>query len=154
MARNCSGCGFAGVFAEREIFVPLRAYFNKRGIIKVMVGVVGGLLALLGIRWMFAPLSIAAEQGLELTNAVALNTARGDLGGFFIAGALLCGIGLRTGDGRWLQAVAVVVGCVALGRVVGMLADGFVASSLIAFCVEGVMVAVLLTAARPARAGA
>ena len=102
----------------------------------------------LGLRWMFAPYGIAAEQSITLGDVVALNTARGDLGGAFVAAGVLCAIGLRTGQGIWLQAVAVIVGSVAVGRVVGMVSDGFATSSLVPFAVEVVMVAVLLAAAR------
>lgn len=121
--------------------------------LKVMTGIVGGLFGVLGLRWMFAPVSIAGEQGVELTSAVALNTARGDLGGLFLAGAILCAMGLRSGDGRWLQAVALVVGCIAFGRVVGMIVDGFAVPSLAAFSVEVVMVGILLAAARGGQTG-
>ena len=83
----------------------------------------------------------------------ALNNARGDLGGMFISATVLCGLGLVTRDGRWFQALAVVLGCIAAGRVVGMLADGFAQSSLMPMIIELVMVGVLLLAARlPAQA--
>jgi hypothetical protein len=117
---------------------------------KVLVSVAGLLLAVLGLRWMLAPAGIATEQGITLGTALALNTARGDLGGFFLGGAILCALGVRTGDGRWLQAVALVVGCVAFGRVVGMIADGVAAEAAVAFVVELGMIAVFLSAANAA----
>lgn len=117
--------------------------------LKGLVGLTGLLLAVMGVRWMFAPVATADELGITLDGVAALNTARGDLGGMFIAGAALCAIGLRTGVGQWLQAVAVLIGCVALGRVVGMATDGFSTSSLTPFIVELLMVSVLLAAARP-----
>lgn len=115
--------------------------------LKVLVGLVCVLLALLGVRWMFAPLGMAKEIGMGLATLDALNVARGDLGGMFIAGAILGVIGLRSGDGRWLQAVALVIVCVAIGRAVGIYADGFAAMSLISIAVEVAMTAILLTAA-------
>ncbi len=116
--------------------------------LKVGVGIIGLLFALLGLSWMFTPSATAADLGITLGDAVALNTARGDLGGMFLAAALLCGWGLRSGDGRWLQAVAVLVASVALGRSLGIAIDGFAAPSAIAISLELVIVAVLLLAAR------
>ena len=123
-------------------------------VLKVLVGVVALLLALLGVRWMFMPESAAVELGIVLGSAEALNTARGDLGGMFLAAAGLCALGLRSGDGRWLQAVAAVIGCVAVGRLVGIVLDGFSATAGTSIAVEVVMVAILLSAARPPAASA
>ena len=117
-------------------------------VLKALVGVVALLFALLGVRWMFMPASVAGELGIVLGSAEALNTARGDLGGMFLAAAGLCAMGLRSGDGRWLQAVAAVVGCVALGRLVGIALDGFSATAGMSIAVELVMVAILVSAAR------
>lgn len=122
--------------------------------LKALAGLVALLLGLLGLRWMFAPIQIATEMGIVLGDALALNTARGDIGGTFVACALLCALGLARGEGRWLQAVAAVIGGVALGRVVGMLADGFLAASAAACGIELLMVTVLLAAARRDPAGA
>ena len=116
--------------------------------LKVLVGLIGLLLASLGVRWVFAPASIAAELGITLGDATAFNTARGDLGGLFIAGALLCALGLVRDDGRWLQSIALVLGCVAAGRFVGVVADGFTPTAGVSIAVELVMLTVLLLAAR------
>ena len=116
--------------------------------LRVLVGVVAALFAMLGARWMFAPASIAAEQAMSLGSPLAFNTARGDIGGLFVGGTLLCLVGLVRRQGQWLQAVAVVVGCVAIGRVVGMTVDGFDPESATAFAVELVIIAVLLLTAR------
>jgi hypothetical protein len=99
------------------------------------------------MRWMFAPVNVAAELGISLGNEVALNTARGDLGGLFLAGALLCAVGIARNDGRWLQALALFLGCVASGRAVGILADGFTSQAALSIAVELVMLTVLLLAA-------
>ena len=116
--------------------------------LKVAVGLIGLLLGLFGVQWMFSPETIAATQGIGLDGIAALNNARGDLGGMFISATVLCALGLVTRDGRWLQALAVVLGCIALGRAVGMIADGFATTSLTPMIVELVMLGVLLLAAR------
>ena len=121
--------------------------------LKGIVAVIGLLLGLLGVRWVFAPESAAAELGITLGSAVALNNARGDLGGLFIGSALLCFLGLARGDGRWLQAAALLLGCVAAGRCVGIALDGFAPASGVAIAVELVWLSLLLfTATRMAAA--
>jgi len=114
---------------------------------KVLVGLVCVLLGVLGLQWMFMPLPTATTLGIVLTTPEALNTARGDLGGMFIAGAVLGMLGMRTGDGRWLQAVATVIAFVAIGRTVGLMNDGFATMSVVSIAIEIAMVAILLHAA-------
>lgn len=122
-------------------------------VLKGLVALIGLLLAVLGLRWVFAPESAATELGMTLGSAVALNNARGDIGGLFIGGAILCLLGLARGDGRWLQAAALLLGCVAAGRVVGVVVDGFAPQSGVAIAVELVWLALLLfTASRMAPA--
>lgn len=114
---------------------------------KVLVLLVAATLALLGLRWMFTPAAMAATFGIALTSPEALNTARGDLGGMFLAGASLCLIGIRSRDGRWLQAVAFLIAFVSVGRLIGLASDGFAVTSAGSIGVEVAMIAILLHAA-------
>ncbi len=116
--------------------------------LKVLVALIGLLLGALGVRWVFAPASAAAELGIGLGSAVALNTARGDVGGLFIGGAILCGFGVARGNANSLHAAALLLACVAAGRTVGIIADGFAPQSATSIVVELVMIALLLLAAR------
>lgn len=111
-------------------------------------GLVALLFLMLGVRWMFTPAMIAAEQGIELLDSLGFNTARGDIGGLFIGGALLIAIGLIREKAEWLRVLALVVGCVALGRAVGMVMDGFATSSFVPFAVELVIIVVMMATAR------
>jgi hypothetical protein len=115
---------------------------------RIAVSVFALLFAFLGLRWMFGPEAAAGELGIQLGDAVARNTARGDLGGMFIAAAILCGLGVAQAEARWLQAVALVVGCIAFGRSVGLVVDGYATGSLMPLLLEIAMVIVLLLAAR------
>jgi hypothetical protein len=115
---------------------------------KLAVAAIGMLFALLGVRWMFSPAAIATEQGMQLTNAVGFNTARGDIGGLFVAGALLCAIAIPSRDRRWLDAMSLLVACVALGRIVGIASDGFAPTSGGALGIEIAMLIGLRGAAR------
>jgi hypothetical protein len=47
-----------------------------------------------------------------------------------------------------LQAAALLLGCVAAGRTVGLVADGFASETVTAIVVEVIMIAVLLLTAR------
>ncbi len=117
--------------------------------LQILVGVIGLILGVgLGLRWLFAPETIATDLGITLGNVAALSTARADLGGMFLAGGILCVLGLRPGGGRWLQAVALIIGCVALGRAISLVLDGFAAQQLTFLIAELVMVGALLGAAR------
>jgi hypothetical protein len=115
---------------------------------KVVVGFIGLILGVvLGLRWMFAPESIGAELGITLGDIAALSTARADLGGMFVGAGTLCALGLRSGEGRWLQAAAVLIGAVAVGRALGLVVDGYAPQMLVFLIVELVMVGALLAAA-------
>ncbi len=117
--------------------------------LNVGVGITALLLAFLGVRWMFAPEAIAAESGLVLDGLPALSLARADLGGFLLGSGLLCVLGLRAGQSQLLNAAALLVGAVAVGRTIGLVADGFDANMAVLIAIEVAMVAVLLLAARP-----
>ncbi|MCP4005117.1 MAG: DUF4345 domain-containing protein [bacterium] len=119
--------------------------------LKVLVGIIAVLLALLGLRWMFDPNAAAESVGMVLNSPDALNTARGDLGGMFLACVALCIQGIRSGEGRWLLAVATLVGFVAAGRVIGLAMDGSSSAALTSIPIELGMVAVLVIAARQTR---
>jgi hypothetical protein len=112
--------------------------------LKVGVALIGLILALvLGLRWMFTPESVAAELGI--TNTAASSTGRADLGGLFLGAGVLCALGLRPGGGRWLWAVALLIGCVALGRALSLALDGYQGQMLGFLGVEVGMVAILVS---------
>ena len=119
--------------------------------LNVGVGITALLLAYLGVRWMFAPESIALEQGITLQGLPALSLARADLGGFFVGAALLCALGLRARQGELLNAVAVLIGAIAVGRTIGLVADGFHGTMALFVGIEIAVVAILLLAARGQR---
>ena len=116
--------------------------------LKVVVGFIGLILGVgLGLRWMFVPESVGAELGITLGDIAALSTARADLGGMFLGAGKLCALGLRSGEGRWLQAAAVLIGAVAVGRALGLVVDGYAPQMLVFLVVELLMLGALLTAA-------
>ena len=60
----------------------------------------------------------------------------------------MCFLGLRPGAGAWLHAVAVVMVCIAVGRAIGLIVDGFQVGTLAVTVLELVMAGVLVAAAR------
>jgi hypothetical protein len=123
-------------------------------VLKGLVGLIGLLLGLIGLQWMFVPGSVAEQFGLALSGLPGLSTGRADLGGLFVACAVMSFLGLRKGGGAWLYAVAMVMVCIAFGRTIGLLADGFHARMLAFTVFELVLAALLVAAGREAPASA
>ncbi|MEZ5558205.1 MAG: DUF4345 family protein [Pseudomonadales bacterium] len=115
-------------------------------LLKILVGLVALLLLYLGLGLVFDPLEGVRAFAVEPQGLHGLSTIRGDLGGMFIASTIMLSIGLATGASLWYMAVAVLMGAIAAGRVVGFVVDGYDDASLAPFIVELVMVAVLVTA--------
>ena len=123
-----------------------------RVVLTILVGVVGLLMLVLGVQWLTDPVATAARLGITLQGADALSTARGDIAGMFIGGALMALLGLLTRNSAWLLALALMLALIAAGRVVGFFMDGPAAPSVQAFFAELVMAAVLVLKATQAPA--
>ncbi len=116
--------------------------------LKVLVGITGLLLAYLAVQWMFTPAAMAGTLGVTLGGAPAFNAARGSIGGPLLGSAVLCGVGLVTNQGRYLFAAAILIGCVFVGRMIGIVLDGSTQTSVTAVSVEAVMIAALVALGR------
>lgn len=113
--------------------------------IKVVVGLIGLLLLFMGINLMFIDPAAAAE-GFNVTpiGPDGLNTLRGDLGGMFVTAGVLLALGIVQQKAQWFYAVAILMGVIALGRLVGFVVDGGPGdATLPAFISELVFVAIL-----------
>lgn len=120
-------------------------------ILRIVVGLYGLLFAALGLIGWAAPERLAERLGLATLTSLGLATLRADLGGLFLALAVLClaGAMLRR---RGLLAAALIVLCAILaGRVIGVIADGGLSANLPSLAVEGSAVAVLGLALRVLR---
>ncbi|WP_299667812.1 DUF4345 family protein [uncultured Ruegeria sp.] len=104
------------------------------------------MLSGLGIMSMFAPRRMVANFAIEPVGTAGLNTIRSVIGGLFLASVALLVIGLTTGQTLGFVAVAILMAVVAVGRIVGILADGFDKAVLPPLAVELVIIAVLITA--------
>jgi len=110
-------------------------------------------LAFFGIalNFLFDPLAGAAQFAVVPEGIRGLNTVRGDLGGLFLGAALLLGTGLLRGQTVWFLAVAVVMGAIAVGRLLGFALDGWSGNSVMEFAGELGIIAVLVLAHRVLR---
>ena len=111
--------------------------------IKIVVGLMAVLFVVLGFGAMFNPAGAPAQFGLEALGITGLSTLRGDIGGMFLASAVMLGWGILRGQTMLFVAVAVLMGAIAFGRLVGFIVDGANAQVIAPFVVELVMVVIL-----------
>ena len=117
--------------------------------LKILTGLFALLFLFMGLQLMFAPASGAVGMAVTPIGEHGLNTLRGDMGGMFVASSAMLILGLVRGRAVWFLAVALLMGLIALGRLIGFVMDGNPATAtLVAFCFEIVIAAVLLLASR------
>ena len=116
--------------------------------LKIVVGVISLLLLFLGLGAVIEPSVSATQFGLTPNGIVGLSTLRSDIGGMFVTGGVLLALGLVRGQTLWFLAVALLMGFIALGRLVGFVVDGFDQRLLMPFFFELVFVVVLVVAHR------
>ncbi|MEM7016073.1 MAG: DUF4345 family protein [Pseudomonadota bacterium] len=115
-------------------------------VIQGLIALIALALSGLGIKSMFAPASMVKNFAIEPVGAAGLNTIRGMIGGLFLGCLAMLVAGFAMNNTVWFLAVAVILGAVAIGRVIGILLDGFEKSVIPPLVVELVMVAILVTA--------
>jgi len=115
-------------------------------ILQILVGLAGLMLLGLGTMSMFAPKRMIKNFAIEPIGVAGLSTIRAMIRGLFLASVALVISGLLTRETLAFVAAAIVLGAVAIGRVVGIVADGFDKTVLPPLLVELVIIAVLLTA--------
>ncbi len=106
---------------------------------RILIGVLCLPLSALGLRSMLAPKRMAEAQSIAPEGVAGLNTIRGVLGGLFLSCVAMLVLGLATGETLWFLAVAILMGVVVVGRLVGVATDGFDKAVAPALVVELVM---------------
>ena len=114
--------------------------------LQILVGLATVMLLGLGTMSMFAPRRMVKNFAIEPIGTAGLSTIRSVIGGLFIASVAMLAFGLATGQTFGFVAVAVLLGVVAFGRVVGIVADGFDKAVIPPLVVEIVIIAVLVAA--------
>ena len=122
---------------------------------QVLIGAFALLFAFMGANFYFNPVVAGGDFGLEALSPVGMNALHGDLGGLFVASAVLLCWGLWRNNPHFFRAVAVLMLAIALGRLIGFASSPVVQDSVIALVVEIVTAVVLLRAAavEPWRSG-
>ena len=116
-------------------------------ILKVVVGLLGLMFLLIGLRWLVDPSGAASQLGMPLLEGVGRSTQIGDFAAFFLTLGVLILLGLVTSQRIWYYPAAMLLGIAALGRVLAWAVhDAALALDLIA--PEVFIAAVLLLAAR------
>lgn len=115
--------------------------------LKIVVALIALLFLLLWLRWMAEPTVMAAQWALTATDIAGINNLRGDIGGLFLSAAVFCGLWLWRGNAAWLRAAAVAMCCVIVGRLTGLVVDGFNQASMVSAVLEAIFIAVFMAAA-------
>ena len=114
--------------------------------LQILVGLATAMLLGLGTMSMFAPRRMVKNFAIEPIGIAGLSTIRSVIGGLSIASVAMLTFGLATGQTLGFIAVALLLGVVAFGRIVGIVTDGFDKAVVPPLVVELVIIAVLLSA--------
>lgn len=112
--------------------------------LQILVGLATAMLSGLGIMSMFAPQKMVTNFSVEPVGKAGLNTIRSVMGGLFLASVTILVLGLTSGDTEGYFFVAIVLIAVAIGRVVGLIFDGFDKAVIPPLVLELVIAGVLL----------
>lgn len=116
-------------------------------ILTVVVGLLGLMFLLIGLRWLVDPSGAAGQLGMPLLDGVGRSTQIGDFAAFFLTLGVLILLALVTSQRMWYYPAAILLGIAAVGRVLAWAVhDAALALDLIA--PEVIIAAVLLLAAR------
>ncbi len=112
----------------------------------------GAFLALpFALRWLLAPAATSAEHGIALEGPAAFSHMRGDTGGAFFAIGALAVLGVFRREPGYLEAVALIMLCIALARLFGIALDGYHPQVGVAIAVELVVAGASFATARNLR---
>ena len=115
-------------------------------VIQGLVGLSCLFLVGLGVKTMFTPNSMLELLAIKPEGSAGLNTIRGFLGGLTAGSSIVLGVGLATGNTTFYLAVAMVMGTVIIGRLIGIAFDGFDKKVLFPLIAEIVMVTIFIVA--------
>ncbi len=116
-------------------------------IVSILIGVLAFATAM---QFAFLPARAAGRLGMKLLEGPGASTQLGDIGGLFLAVAVLVGLAQRRGQAGLLLAPAILVGCAAVMRTLVSLTGH--APFAPQFILPEVVLAALLFAAARARA--
>ena len=100
---------------------------QKKGgemVLRALVGVFGLIFLVNAAGWLVDASSAAEGLGMPLLDGVGRSTQMGDIGGFFVAVAVVFLGGAYRQDGQWLRGAALLLGSAALMRTLAWLLQG------------------------------
>ena len=112
--------------------------------LQILVGLSTLMLGGLGIMSMFSPQKMVTNFSLEPVGKAGLNTIRSVMGGLFLACVTILALGLTSGNTEGYFFVAIVLIAVAVGRLVGLVLDGFDKAVIPPLVLELVIAGILL----------
>jgi hypothetical protein len=108
-------------FKEKISNMQLKKFFSPKGIGRLLVNIFlilpGIFFLFTGFQWLVAPESAASALTMPLLSGAGLGSQIGDIGGLFLGMGLLVMGAVTTKKGEWLFAVALLLSCIAVYRV-------------------------------------
>ena len=93
-------------------------------VLRALVGVLGLIFLMNAANWVVDAAAAAEGLGMPLLDGVGRSTQMGDIGGFFLAVAILFGGGAYREDPQWLRGAALLLASAALMRTLAWLVQG------------------------------
>ncbi len=93
-------------------------------VLRALVGVFGLVFLVNAANWVVDASAAAQGLGMPLLDGVGRSTQIGDIGGFFLAVAVLFGGGAYREDPQWLRGAALLLASAALMRTLAWLVQG------------------------------
>ena len=91
---------------------------------RIGVSLVGLFSLAMGLMALASPVQLGETLGIGALSPLGLNALRADIGAFFLASAIACGLALFAGRPHWLWGAAALYGLAAAGRILGVAIDG------------------------------
>lgn len=109
---------------------------NRSTLVRALVSLVALSFTVLGLAVWVSPERAASRFALDAIGTGGFNTVRADLGGLFLGVALLAGAAAFSRRRVFASAAQLVLGAVALGRIVGWTASGRIGDDTIDLAIE------------------
>ena len=93
-------------------------------VLRALVGVFGLIFLMNAANWVVDAAAAAEGLGMPLLDGVGRSTQMGDIGGLFLAVAVLFGGGAYREDPQWLRGAALLLASAALMRTLAWLVQG------------------------------
>ena len=119
---------------------------------KVLAGIAAVAMILSGVNAMFVGGDAWAMFALEPIGPEGASTIRADIAGMFLTSGVVTAVGLYQKRPDFLTVIGVMMILIAVGRVAGIVLDGYAQQPFVFMIVEFVLAAILLMGARSIKA--